>query len=378
MSRTQVSFVARLRILIAVIAALTVIFSVIPSPSATAQGNVDSKPTDFKPDNSLGGDPSNNYNNKNWGSLLWAGAPPKKGFNGHPDSDVGWAWCIDPHLLNPTTGGNAKYLQANAVKLEIRPEFRDAVINLALKWQQAIREKNPSAAATYVVYMIALTGKTPQQRTTAAYTITGQNPSYQNLDGEVNYKAFKGSLEEFTELTGLELLGAENSGANNLINGPMDSLAGPRFKKVAEIASQPESYYITIVPPKSKNGKRDMPQYQRVLPPDQPGLPDIEEDKPEESPTPDQPSEEQPTKEQPTTQPSTEPTESTPTTSASEKELQPKIRTKAEFVGDAHQVVAGAKIVDEVSYEGLVPGKEYTLKAELISKKDEKTVLGTG
>ena len=34
--------------------------------------------------------------------------------------------------------------------------------------------------------------------------------------------------------------------------------------------------------------------------------------------------------------------------------------------------------MDEVSYEGLVPGKEYTLKAELISKEDGKSVLGTG
>ncbi len=41
-------------------------------------------------------------------------------------------------------------------------------------------------------------------------------------------------------------------------------------------------------------------------------------------------------------------------------------------------MVAGAKIVDEVTYEGLVPGKEYTLKAELINKEDGKSVLGTG
>ncbi|MBK4144088.1 VaFE repeat-containing surface-anchored protein, partial [Corynebacterium macginleyi] len=59
-------------------------------------------------------------------------------------------------------------------------------------------------------------------------------------------------------------------------------------------------------------------------------------------------------------------------------ELTPKISTNADFAEGSHEVVAGAKIVDEVSYEGLVPGKEYTLKAELISKKDEKTVLGTG
>ena len=56
----------------------------------------------------------------------------------------------------------------------------------------------------------------------------------------------------------------------------------------------------------------------------------------------------------------------------------PKITTNADFEKGSHEVVAGAKIVDEVSYEGLVPGKEYTLKAELISKEDGKTVLGKG
>ena len=42
------------------------------------------------------------------------------------------------------------------------------------------------------------------------------------------------------------------------------------------------------------------------------------------------------------------------------------------------RVVAGAKVIDEVTYGGLVPGKKYTLKAELINKADGKTVLGTG
>ena len=59
-------------------------------------------------------------------------------------------------------------------------------------------------------------------------------------------------------------------------------------------------------------------------------------------------------------------------------EKTPKITTNADFEKGSHEVVAGAKIVDEVSYEGLVPGKEYTLKAELISKKDGKSVLGEG
>ena len=50
--------------------------------------------------------------------------------------------------------------------------------------------------------------------------------------------------------------------------------------------------------------------------------------------------------------------------------------TNADFEGGLREVVAGAKVVDQVSYEGLVPGKEYTLDAQLISKEDGKTVLG--
>ncbi|WP_232208558.1 VaFE repeat-containing surface-anchored protein, partial [Corynebacterium sp. KPL1855] len=149
------------------------------------------------------------------------------------------------------------------------------------------------------------------------------------------------------------------------------------------------------------------------MPPDQPGLPDTEEEQPEESTTPEQPSEEETTEDEPTeeestpnsteeqpsdeetsteettsseepsteqstTQPSTEPSESTPTTSASEKKLQPKIRTKAEFADDADQVVAGAKVKDTVHYEDLVPHKEYTLEAELRDKAGDNQVVGKG
>jgi len=66
----------------------------------------------------------------------------------------------------------------------------------------------------------------------------------------------------------------------------------------------------------------------------------------------------------------------TVTSEGSEKT--PKITTNADFEKGSHAVIAGAKIIDEVTYEGLVPGKEYTLKAELINKKDSETVLGTG
>ncbi|MDN8985976.1 VaFE repeat-containing surface-anchored protein, partial [Staphylococcus aureus] len=66
------------------------------------------------------------------------------------------------------------------------------------------------------------------------------------------------------------------------------------------------------------------------------------------------------------------------TVTSEDFEKTPKITTNADFEKGSHEVVAGAKIVDEVTYEGLVPGKEYTLKAELINKKDGKSVLGEG
>ncbi|MGV0329445.1 VaFE repeat-containing surface-anchored protein, partial [Corynebacterium guaraldiae] len=56
----------------------------------------------------------------------------------------------------------------------------------------------------------------------------------------------------------------------------------------------------------------------------------------------------------------------------------PKISTNADFANGATEVVAGAQVNDRVTYENLVPGKEYTLFAELISKEDGKTVLGKG
>ncbi|HCT9181700.1 TPA: VaFE repeat-containing surface-anchored protein, partial [Corynebacterium aurimucosum] len=75
-----------------------------------------------------------------------------------------------------------------------------------------------------------------------------------------------------------------------------------------------------------------------------------------------------------TTEKTTEPGEST----TPDKSGEPKIKTQAKFAEGSTQVVAGAKVEDTVTYEGLVPDKEYTLNAELISKADGKTVLGKG
>ncbi|HDN2208830.1 TPA: VaFE repeat-containing surface-anchored protein, partial [Staphylococcus aureus] len=93
-----------------------------------------------------------------------------------------------------------------------------------------------------------------------------------------------------------------------------------------------------------------------------------------ESTTPEKPGEETTPK---TTEP-TEPSESTTPREPGEESDKPKISTNADFANGATEVVAGAKVNDTVTYEGLVPGKEYTLKAELISKFDGESVLGEG
>ena len=56
----------------------------------------------------------------------------------------------------------------------------------------------------------------------------------------------------------------------------------------------------------------------------------------------------------------------------------PKISTNANFANGAQEVKNGVAVVDTVTYEGLAPGKVYTLTADLINKADGKTVLGTG
>ena len=302
------------------------------------------------------------------------------------------------------------YSKDNATKLSIPSEYRDAVIRLALEWQKAIKAGDKAAAGTYVVYMIALVSERPDNRTAAAYTINGQQPKYNNPYDQVNFPTFNGSMKEFTDLTGLEIESAYTPGNK-----------GPSFKKVSEIPEQPADYFVTVVIPVEKNGKR-APGMQRVMPPDQPGLPDDEgeteepttspetpktEENPSDETTPENPGEEttpnsetttdsepsnteETTPKDSTTEPTspdettkvTEPTAPVPGTEEQEKDLNPKIKTEASFDGDKQQVVAGATVKDKVHYEDLVPGKKYTLKAELRNKaadaNGDHAILGTG
>ncbi|UDL76023.1 VaFE repeat-containing surface-anchored protein [Corynebacterium uberis] len=75
----------------------------------------------------------------------------------------------------------------------------------------------------------------------------------------------------------------------------------------------------------------------------------------------------------------TEECEPSESTTPDKPKAEPKIGTRAEFAKDSKtEVVAGATIIDNVEYTGLVGGKEYTLNAQLVDKTDASKVLGTG
>ena len=56
---------------------------------------------------------------------------------------------------------------------------------------------------------------------------------------------------------------------------------------------------------------------------------------------------------------------------------EPRIGTNANFAAGSREAVAGATVVDTVRYTGLVPGKTYTLTADLVAKRNG-AVIGQG
>jgi len=397
----------RWSVLTAVLAVIAVIAAMVTVPGANAQesgGQVDITANDDlgNPSGKInGGDPE-------WGSLVWAGKPPKEARKyrnwANPKNNAGWAWCIDIgkyHPMHRTNG--ALYDIDQAGKVEIPEERRDAAINVATKMIQAYKQGDKATVATYSVYLSALIGDPSVQERVHEYMTAPTADEQLNDIFAQTMGFYHGSLEEFTQLTGFTV---EDSAG-----WPLVPVSG------VDVPKAPEDAYITVVGPDGRlTGQGSLGatgRFQRLMPPDQPGLPDTEEEQPEESTTPEQPSEEETTEDEPTeeestpnsteeqpsdeetsteettsseepsteqstTQPSTEPSESTPTTSASEKKLQPKIGTKAEFADDADQVVAGAKVKDTVHYEDLVPHKKYTLEAELKDKAGDNQVVGKG
>ena len=292
-------------------------------------------------DNTLGPDsakPAGMVND--WGELVWAGKPvaPKGHSNpGNPNNNAGWGWCIDlgkpiparSHMLYKLEdAAKLPALDSSAIvegvtsdnKAEMDAALRNASINVATKLKQAYAAKDSALASNYARYLSALIGDaTGGQNARDAFA----NPEKAANDLVIAgfYDNFTGSMEEFRQLTGFTV---SDQSPYKLVKDP--NVNAPEA---------PEGAYITVVGPDGHivgNVKG-----QRVMPPDQPGLPGDEG----ESKT-------------------------------------PSIKTQAKFAEGSTQVVAGAKVEDTVTYEGLVPGKEYTLFAELISKADGETVLGKG
>ncbi|WP_146022330.1 VaFE repeat-containing surface-anchored protein, partial [Pseudomonas sp. MPR-R2A5] len=56
--------------------------------------------------------------------------------------------------------------------------------------------------------------------------------------------------------------------------------------------------------------------------------------------------------------------------------MKPEISTKVDQLGEHEALKGGTVVTDHVHYEGLVPGKEYVLNAELRNKDDESVVIG--
>ena len=389
----------------AVLAAIAVIAAMVTVPRADA-----AEPTDFEPNLTLGEKTKDRVEDRTWGPLVWAGQNDQPGFHpGGPRNDVGWAWCIDVQAPNPMRVG-FNYEVSAAGKAPIIDEYRDAAIRVAIKLRDAAAAGDKDKAKNYSVYLAALLGATKEYRKTAALTITGLDRKYAEPFGNEWYPTFDGSAEEFKQLTGFDIQvepGVELSAAN---------VEYVRDNSV-EVPSYPDEYFITIVGPDGNlTGDK---RAQRVFPPDQPGLPDTpdngggseepttspenpdteesttegttsenpeEETSSTETTTDSEPSNtEETTPKDSTTEPTspdettkvTEPTAPVPGTEEQEKDLNPEIKTEAK-IKDGNRVEKGATVIDTVTYEDLVPGKKYTLKAKLISKADGKTVLGEG
>ncbi|MGS2664700.1 VaFE repeat-containing surface-anchored protein [Corynebacterium glucuronolyticum] len=302
----------------AVLAAIAVIATMVTVPGAKAQA---AEPADFVPNTTLGNenfkeekDPQHFAADYNWGLLVWAGKPAGKGFGNGGNDKNDVGWAW---CVEPLAHTPLNTREAYEKKNATKLKYKEEYHDAVInlaRKMEAAAARGDSKSAANYYVYLLM-----------FYDSRTQNPKilpYETIieNSTKYFPAFTGSHEEFTELTGYKIEGTSDS--PELVKDPE-----------TEIAKQPADAFITVVHPNNNRNSRA----QSVIPVDQPGLP-----------------------------------------KEKEQDLNPKISTNADFEGDLREVVAGAKVVDEVSYEGLVPGKEYTLKAELINKEDGKSVLGTG
>ena len=192
----------RWTLLTAILATIAVIAALLTVPLNKASA---AEPTDFVPNTDLGSEAEKSTTDgidHTWDGLVWAGTPQSKHAN--PKNNVGWAWCIDPGA-NVPYWNNALYDKAKAEKVSISGQKRDAAIIIARKLESAVRAGDYKAASTYHVYLVPFLSKNETSRYRAAATITGQDPKYAKRTDGVNFPGYKGTYEEFQNLTGLNL-----------------------------------------------------------------------------------------------------------------------------------------------------------------------------
>ena len=420
----------------AVLAAIAVIAAMVTVPGARAEGV-----SGVTADDTLGKESAKPAGiDDTWGELVWAGKPVySKDFAniGNKKNNAGWAWCIDlgkpipirnSGVYDIEAAGKLPALDSSKIVEGVTPETRgsmdaalhDAAVNVATKLKEAYGKKDSVAGSNYARYLSAIVGDATGGKNARDAFV---NPEKAQNDPVLStfYDNFTGSIEEFTKLTGFTIRK----------NEPYKLVKDPNV----DAPKAPKGSYLTIVAP--SGALAGNVKGQRVLTPDQPGLPDTpdngggseepttspenpdtEENTTEET-TSENPEEEttssetttesepsnteettpkdsttEPTSpEETTTEDTDEPTpgkttdvvpnpDPTPTTEEQEKDLNPEIKTEASFDGDKQQVVAGATVKDKVHYEDLVPGKKYTLKAELRNKaadaNGDHAILGTG
>mgnify|MGYP007059302596 FL=1 len=125
------------------------------------------------------------------------------GANANPDNNVGWAWCLEPGIGSPYRS-TWLYAQKNAEKLKVDARYRDAVIAVARKMQSAVANNDVAAASTYRAYLIPFVARDETSKQRAAATITEKDPKYTNAEGKDNFPEYKGTYDEFKQLTGYQ------------------------------------------------------------------------------------------------------------------------------------------------------------------------------
>ncbi|MGV0436970.1 VaFE repeat-containing surface-anchored protein, partial [Corynebacterium mastitidis] len=148
-------------------------------------------------------------------------------------------------------------------------------------------------------------------------------------------EAMKNKSNKDMLLAGMTLRLAVGNQSEQLEKNPKyKNLVGPAREKYNEWkeVQAPEGSYIVVRDPYGYKADESISP-QRVIPIDQPGVPEPRK---------------------------------------------PVVKTQAAFGEGDTQVVAGATVNDTVTYEDLVPGKQYTLEAQLVDKTNESKVLGSG